>query len=184
MVSWWRAKNPVVRFLVGSVIVMSVLQVALATGFVKHRAIPAYQRLCASMSAGVIGLFGEDITANGPALASPRFSVNIKKGCDAIQPTALLVAAVLASPVPLRRRLWGASVGTLFLAAMNLVRVISLFYIGIYWPNAFDMMHFEVWQAVFIFLAIAAWGLWAFWAARPDVPARPAHKQAASHEVG
>jgi len=57
-----------------------------------------------------------------------------------------------------------------FDVAMNLVRVISLFYVGIYFSmKTFDIMHHDVWQAVFIILSIFAWALWAVWAVRKTV---------------
>ena len=44
---------------------------------------------------------------------------------------------------------------------LNLVRVISLFLVRIYSPKAFETMHLDVWQALFIFLAIVLWAVWA-----------------------
>ncbi len=52
------------------------------------------------------------------------------------------------------------------LLLLNLVRIVSLFYIQIHFPRAFEVMHIEVWQVLFIFLAIALWALWAWWAVR------------------
>ena len=50
------------------------------------------------------------------------------------------------------------------LMLLNLARIVSLFYIQIHFPRAFEVMHIEVWQALFIFLAIALWAWWACWA--------------------
>ena len=50
--------------------------------------------------------------------------------------------------------------------AINLVRIVSLFYIRIHFPAAFEIMHVEVWQALFIFLALLCWIVWAVWAKR------------------
>ena len=88
-------------------------------------------------------------------------SIHIERGCDAVEPSALFVAAVMASPVPFLSRLSAAVGGTLILMLINLVRVISLFLIRVYAPGAFKIMHLDVWQALFIFLAIALWALWA-----------------------
>jgi exosortase/archaeosortase family protein len=99
-------------------------------------------------------------------VSSDRFSVDIKRGCDAVQPTVLFISAVLASPVGFLSKLPGLAIGFFFLMAMNLVRVISLFYIGIHLPSWFDMAHHDIWQATFIILSILAWALWAIWAVR------------------
>lgn len=46
------------------------------------------------------------------------------------------------------------------LFALNVGRIVSLFLTGIYFPKAFNVMHVEVWQVLFIIFAI---GLWIFW---------------------
>jgi exosortase/archaeosortase family protein len=73
------------------------------------------------------------------------------------------VFAVLASPsaVGLLARVPYLLMGTLLLLAMNFVRIVSLYYIGIYYEEAFDIMHIDVWQAVFIFVPLVMWITWA-----------------------
>ncbi len=95
---------------------------------------------------------------------SSRFGMEVERGCDAVEPTILFLAAVLASPVAFRARLIGMVVGGLALAVMNVVRLLTLFLTGIYWQTAFEIMHVDVWQAIFVFLAILFWVLWALWA--------------------
>jgi exosortase/archaeosortase family protein len=97
---------------------------------------------------------------------SPRFQVSIERGCDAVQPSALFCAAVLASPVPLLSRLAAVGVGTTLLMILNFVRILTLYYTGAYLRWAFEVMHLDVWQALFIFLAILFWALWAAWNTR------------------
>ena len=158
-------RHPIARFVVFLLILLGLFEVFLATRFAKEEFNPPYLRFCARLSGGVMAAFGENVTVNGSTIHGERFDVNIKKGCDAMQPIALFVAAVLASPVVLRTKLLGLVAGLFFLQVMNLVRVISLFYVGIYFPGAFDIMHHDVWQGTFIILAVLAWALWALWAA-------------------
>ncbi|MBI4718087.1 MAG: archaeosortase/exosortase family protein [Planctomycetes bacterium] len=164
---WYRAKHPVFRF-VSLLTLLLVLCEIIASGTLVHdRAVPAYQRLCARMSAAAMRVFGEDATVSDCTIMSPRFIVDIKRGCDAVQPTVLFVSAVLASPVAWWTKLPGILAGLAFLVIMNQVRVISLFYIGAFCSHAvFDIMHHDVWQAAFILLSVLAWGLWAVWAVR------------------
>ena len=102
------------------------------------------------------------ISATGPA-------IEIERGCDAIEPSALLVSAVMASPVPFLSRLLAMGVGTALLMLLNLVRIISLYLFRVYLPTAFETMHLDVWQALFIIIAIVMWGIWASRAARRKV---------------
>ena len=92
-----------------------------------------------------------------------------------MEPAALFISAVLASPVSWGSRLLAAVVGTALLLTINLIRIISLFLCAVHWRSAFDVMHLDVWQALFIFLAIFLWAIWAAWAVkrhrRKHVPA-------------
>jgi exosortase/archaeosortase family protein len=51
---------------------------------------------------------------------------------------------------------------------INLLRIVSLFFVGVYYPNAFNMIHEGVWQAAFVVLAIVFWAVWVQWATRKD----------------
>jgi exosortase/archaeosortase family protein len=134
-----------------------------------------YLNLNASVSGALLNFLGQDVIVSGRAVSSPQVSLLIERGCDAIHPSALFVSAVVAFPVALRAKLLGAAGGVALLMIANLIRIISLFYIKIHFPRAFDMMHVEVWQALFIFVAVLLWLLWAAWAerkrsAKADVP--------------
>jgi exosortase/archaeosortase family protein len=165
------SKKPIFQFVAGLIVLLIIANVALRHKSVDEKLIPQYLRGWANVSAAVLNVFGENAKVYGSAISSPRFSVNIKKGCDAVQPTVLFICAVLASPVARWSKLPGLALGILFLMIMNLVRVLSLFYIGIYWNSAFEIMHHDVWQAAFIILSILAWAAWALWAVRKTTEA-------------
>lgn len=135
---------------------------------VKDGFFPAYLKANASLSGGLLNLFGEEVTVRGKAIVAPDGrSIQVERGCDAVEPSALFVSAVLASPVPLVSRLGAAVVGTLALMLLNLIRVVTLFLVRIHFSReVFDTMHLDVWQALFIFLAIVFWAMWASRAAR------------------
>ncbi len=104
----------------------------------------------------MLRVLGDDAAAKGTSITSSRFALDVKRGCDAIQASAFFVFGVLASPAPvsLLSRVVPLAVGTLFLLVMNLVRIVSLYYTGVYFPKAFDVIHVDVWQALFIFLPL------------------------------
>jgi exosortase/archaeosortase family protein len=134
----------------------------------ESRIFEVYLSLNTRVCALLLRLFGESAAATGTLLASPRFRLEIRQGCDAIQPTAFFVFAMLASPVGvrLRSRIKPILIGTLVLLLLNLVRIISLYYTGIHFPDAFEPLHIDVWQAVFVFLPLTFWLVWAQRAAR------------------
>ncbi len=156
-------------------VLMGVFYAITAIPAVNQDAIPAYMRLNARASTVIINLFGERARTKGTLVSSSRFSVDILHGCDAIAPTMLFVSAVLAFPASMVSKVPGVLVGALILAMLNLTRIVALFFTGIYYPSAFEAMHVDVWQPVFILFALTLWVAWAWRATgskttQPDVP--------------
>ncbi len=136
---------------------------------------PWYLRQTTTAAVKVLHFFGYDNVSvggdKGNDLIGPKGNISVSRGCDAVAPTVLFLAAVLASPARRLSKLRAVIGGTLILMTVNLLRIISLYLTAVHWPRAFDVMHLDVWQAIFIFLAILLWALWASQAARPR--ARP-----------
>jgi hypothetical protein len=47
--------------------------------------------------------------------------------------------------------------------ALNLIRLVRLFHIGVHHPDAFDAAHTNVWQALIIFAIVGLWLGWTRW---------------------
>lgn len=105
------------------------------------------------------------------SISSPTFSVRIVQGCNAMEPIALFICAVLAFPSRLGRKIPAILIGSLCLAILNFVRIVTLFLIGTYVPGLFHVMHVDVWQGIFVLLALTLWLLWLPWAMRDQLSA-------------
>jgi exosortase/archaeosortase family protein len=169
--AWHCAKMPVLKFVLVLAGLMAGYYAATLTPWFQERFFPVCMRLNALLSNVLLNGLGQGTTAIGTSVFSQRFAVDVRRGCDAIEPAVLFVSAVLSFPSPLRRRVAGALIGTFLLLALNLVRIVTLFLIGVYYPQAFHAMHAEVWQIVFILLAVVLWALWIQWSARRPGPA-------------
>ena len=167
---WLISKKPVLGFVLLFAILMGLFYAVTFIPYVNKTAFPAYMRFNAQASAVILNVFGEGSNTNGTVVASPRFRVDIRHGCDAIEPSALFIAAVLAFPASLGSKLPGLLIGTLVLAVINLVRIVTLFYTGIYFPRAFEAVHVDVWQPIFILLSLTFWVVWAWWATAGKAP--------------
>jgi len=171
--AWLSAHRPVFMFLLVFGVLMSLFYTFIAFApYYNKVLLPSYHNLIAKMSGGILGFLGQDTTAAGAAVYSPGFSIRIIRGCDAVEATALFVCAVLAFPTPFLRKVPGIIAGTLLLGILNLVRVVSLFLIGVYFPNIFGFMHIDTWQALFIFFAVTFWVLWLLWTTKRQIPKR------------
>ena len=80
--------------------------------------------------------------------------------CTAVYPIGLFACGVLAFPCGWRRRLAGIGLGVPVLVLINLLRLVSLCYLGERFPSLFDTAHLLVWQSLMIFLTVLTWLLW------------------------
>jgi exosortase H (IPTLxxWG-CTERM-specific) len=133
----------------------------LSVRWVDARLVEPWAAWLAALATGVLDALGEDVVRTGTVIRGTGFSVRIETGCNGVEAMLLYAAAVAAYPA--RRRWKGAGLagGGLALQAVNLVRVVSLYWTGAYHPELFDTVHTVVWQSAVV---LAAAGLWVGWA--------------------
>ena len=85
-----------------------------------------------------------------------------------MDPAALLVAAMVAFPSSWRAKLVGVLAGVATVLVVNVVRIVSLFYIGVHFPRVFEVVHVEVWPTAIMFLALFLFLVWVRYATRPQ----------------
>jgi len=120
----------------------------------------SYLGVLAEISGALLSVFNSDVVVNGTRISDEFFAVEVAQGCDAIQVCSLLAAAVIAFPVESRRKLRGLVLGILWLQLLNLMRIVTLFWIGTYFPRVFQTAHEVVWPGILITITIATWILW------------------------
>jgi len=103
---------------------------------------------------------GEDTHIRGTEILSPRFSLAVRRGCDGLEPSWLFLSAVVAFPVPLRRKVGALILGVAAILGANLLRILSLYFIGARFPAWFPVAHLQLWPAVFILMVIGLWLAW------------------------
>ncbi|HRY33191.1 MAG TPA: exosortase H [Bacteroidales bacterium] len=157
---YWFQFKPVAWFVGIFVLVLIVFYVFWLSKFADTRVQPAIASLNASISAFLLNLFGQGTTASGDIISSAVFSTSVRRGCDAVEAMALFTVAVLAFPARAKYKGYGVLAGILILFFLNIIRIMSLFLTGVYYPSAFEFMHVEVWQILFIFFAIALFFIW------------------------
>jgi len=107
-------------------------------------------------------IFDPGVRAAGNVISTSTgaFAVSIEAGCNGVEATLVLVAAVLAFPASWRHRLLGIAIGTAAVQGLNIVRVISLFYLGQWNFDAFEWAHLYLWQALIMLDVLVVWLLW------------------------
>ena len=114
----------------------------------------------ATVSGKILAWLGYKTFVTGTLICSPTFNLNIKRGCDAIEATALFASAVLAFPVPFRKKILGLIIGIITLVIVNFIRIITLFITGLKHPALFSFMHDQIWQIIYIAIAVLLLLLW------------------------
>jgi exosortase/archaeosortase family protein len=125
------------------------------------RATAIVRRLFAVATSAVLNVLGNHTAVQGTDIVSSKFGISVVTACTGLFVTGLFLAAVAAFPASWRARLAGAGIGLAGLFVLNVVRLASLYYVGLYWPSALDLIHQLVWQSLVIAFAVALWLLWA-----------------------
>lgn len=118
--------------------------------------------LLAKFCAALVKAFDPGVLAYENVLQSTRngFAVAIQPGCNGVEATVILIAGMVAFPAPWRLRLIGLAIGIVAVQAINVLRVISLFYLGQWNLDWFQFAHLYVWQALIMFDVLIVWLLW------------------------
>lgn len=163
------------RFFILFVVLLVSLFALRSTQFAATHVTVPFTEILAAISAALVTAFDPDVISQGVILRSQSngFAVQIAPGCDGIEAVIILVSAVLAFPAPWRHRLAGIGVGFIAIQALNLVRIISLFYLGQWDRVWFDWFHLYLWQALIVLDALAVWLIWLRWLPKPERFSRP-----------
>lgn len=139
---------------------------------VQRAVIVPFTEFLALISGGLIRLFDGRVVADGVVIQNTvnGFGVEIAAGCNGVEATIILLSAVVAFPASWRYRLIGIAAGFAAIQGLNLVRIISLFYIGQWNMAVFEWAHLYIWQALIMLDALIVWLLWI-----RMMPERPAH---------
>jgi exosortase H (IPTLxxWG-CTERM-specific) len=160
---FWRRNRRELTFLVLFVVLLGASFTLISVNWVNDHAIEPFTAGIARLSGAVLNLLGQHVGMRGTVIQGPHFAVNIRNGCNGVEAMLIFLAAVLAFPASWRSRLAGLGLGILAIQVVNLVRVISLYLTGAYFPRFFDASHTVIWQSVVILCGVL---LWIFWANR------------------
>ena len=116
----------------------------------------------ADISVWIVLLFDDNVTAVANVIRdnSTGFGVRIERGCNGVEAVIILFAAIFAFPAPFKYKMLGFVIGFFAIQLLNLVRIVSLFYLGQWNQVAFEWFHLYLWQALIILDAMVVWLVW------------------------
>jgi exosortase H (IPTLxxWG-CTERM-specific) len=148
-------------FVLFVVILVSLFAVEL-TPPVQNAVVIPWTEALVRISAGLITTADSHVAVFGKILQSTRngFAISIEAGCNGIEAAIMLIAAMLAFPAPWQHRVIGIVAGLFAVQTLNVLRVISLFYLGQWSVQAFNWAHLYVWQALIMLDVLIVWLIW------------------------
>lgn len=149
------------KFLIRFAVLLLGFYALVAIQPVNDAVVVPFTAFLVKVSAAILRAVGEQVVREGTVIRSALFAVDVKNGCNGIEATLLLLAAMLAFPASAKARAAGLAVGLLAIQAVNLVRIVSLFWLGAHRRDVFDLFHAAIWQTLLILLAVGvflAWG--------------------------
>lgn len=159
--------RPDTRFLMLFLAILGLSFTVIALRPVNDAIVVPYTAWIARVSGAVLRVFGESATVSGCVVSSPRFAVTIFNGCNGLITSLIFISGVLAFPSRWPAKLIGVAGGLLAIQIINMVRIVSLFYIGIFFPSLFNDAHTSIWQSVVILAGVGLWIGWAHFLAGP-----------------
>jgi exosortase H (IPTLxxWG-CTERM-specific) len=139
-----------IRFAAIFLLILTCLFAVEMTNAVQSQVVLPFTSFLASLSAALITPFDSSVLAHGKVLqfTDSGFAVSIEAGCNGVEATIVLIAAVVAYPASWRARLAAIGLGFLAVQAMNIVRIISLFYLGDWNVDVFTWVHLYLWPVL------------------------------------
>lgn len=131
-------------------------------GPVQENVILPFTAFIAKVCVAIITPFDGDVLAYGKILQSSvnGFAVSIEPGCNGVEATIMLIAAAVAFPATLKQKIAVVVVGFFAIQAANILRIISLFYLGQWNMQVFEWAHLYLWPVLIMVDVLAVFLVW------------------------
>ncbi|MDA9988648.1 exosortase H [Luminiphilus sp.] len=142
---------------------------------VQEAVIQPFTGLLAALSTALIMPFDDTVIAQGRILrdAASGFAVSIEAGCNGVEAAIVLIAGILAFPASLRHKLVAILAGFFFVQALNIVRIISLFYLGQWNYTVFEWFHLYLWPVLIMLDVLIVFAIYLQWLGKQHAKAEP-----------
>ena len=127
--------------------------------------IQPFTGLLAALSAAIILPFDYEVIAQGRILrdATTGFAVSIEAACNGVEAAIALIAGVAAFPASAKHKIIAILAGFFFVQALNIVRIISLFYLVQWNYTAFEWFHLYLWPVVIMLDVLVVFAIYPPW---------------------
>ena len=151
-----------IRFFILFIVLLALMFGVELTPWAQQWFVEPWTATLARVSAALVTGFDPGVVSAGKVLRSTSsgLAVSIESVCNGVEATIVLFAAVLAFPAPWKHKIAGLAAGIVAVQGLNVVRVISLFYLGQWNRDVFEWAHLYVWQALIMLDVLIVWLVW------------------------
>jgi len=144
---------------------LAVLGFALLEWQALQPAFNFFALILAQICGFIIQLFDNNLIINGQILQQrgTDFALEVAIECSGLTASWLLLSAIIAFESPWKHKLWGFVLGFLALQTINIIRIISLFYVGDLMLEHFELVHRQIWPILLNISMILIFGGWLFY---------------------
>jgi exosortase H (IPTLxxWG-CTERM-specific) len=132
-----------------AIVLVALFSLEMLNPVQEHLVVP-FTTMLAKISAALISPFDNGVIAYGKVLQfkDTGFAVSIEAGCNGVEATIVLIAAVVAYPASWKARISAIALGFLAIQILNIARIISLFYLGDWDIDIFSWVHLYLWPSL------------------------------------
>jgi exosortase H (IPTLxxWG-CTERM-specific) len=159
------------RFLIVFAVLLIGFYAVITIEMVDTHVVLPFTAALARISGEALNLIGEKVNVVGTVISGQRFAVDIRGGCNGLEAVVFVCAAMLAFHAPLRKRIVGALAAAVILEALNVIRIDSLYLLGVYHRSVFETFHLAVWQTLMFGAAVFLFLIWTSIVAPRNAPA-------------
>lgn len=164
----WKERLPALMYIAGFLFILILFYALYSNQYFADWIVEPYVRAQTWVASKLLNLCGFNTVADGTQLSGALATINVVKGCDGMEVTALYLIGVMMVPFDWKYKWRGIGYGLAVLVLLNLVRIIGLYLSQIYWQKAFEFLHLHGGFALFMVVAIFIWTSWANWALRKE----------------
>lgn len=110
----------------------------------------------------IIAMWDSSTILSGTVIRDPAtgFAVSVDTECTGIDPIVIFWAAVLAFPTDWKHKAVGLVIGLVGLQSLNFVRILGLYFTGLWDRTVFVWSHHNLWQGVIMLGAVLLFYAW------------------------
>jgi exosortase/archaeosortase family protein len=150
----------IVRFVLVAAALLTIYYFPREPGGAPQAVFHAYLSAYARLAGGVLSLFDSSVHVRGTEIDG-RTALDFATNCDAMDVCILLAAAIFAFPARWGHRIVGLLTALGSVLALNVLRIVSLYFLQIHFPKAFEFFHMQLWPLAIVALATAWFLVWA-----------------------